>query len=168
MKMKDRKGFTLVELLAVVVIMAIIALIATPNIISLLERSKRSDFVSDAKEFASKANYMFKRMEQKGYDSLFTSDDPTNCAYKIKLVDIEGVNNLDDPYGGVYKDSESYVCFKSYTPTSGITQYNMAIYLKGCKESASQSKCYTVGNNSGGEVLVSELDISKVEGPTES
>lgn len=38
----NRKGFTLVELLAVIVVLAILAVVATPNIISLLNHSKKN------------------------------------------------------------------------------------------------------------------------------
>lgn len=38
----NRKGFTLVELLAVIVVLAILAVVATPNIINLLNHSKKN------------------------------------------------------------------------------------------------------------------------------
>ncbi len=44
--MKSKKGFTLVELLAVVVILALIALIASPIILNIIENSRRSSFAS--------------------------------------------------------------------------------------------------------------------------
>lgn len=174
-QMNNKKGFTLVELLAVVIIMAIIALIATPNIISLLERSKRTDFIGDAKEFASKANYMFKRMEQKGYGSdIFAQSSVTNgTEYKILVKNIEGVSSLDDPYGGKYDAGTSYVLFtpEKHTVTDHVTntpaeviKYAMYVYLKGCNEN--NNKCYELGSgNTGGAVKVSELEISNVLGP---
>ena len=36
-----QKGFTLVELLAVIVILAVIALIATPQVLSMIESSRK-------------------------------------------------------------------------------------------------------------------------------
>ncbi len=39
--MKRNKGFTLVELLAVIVILAVIALIATPTVLSMIEKSRK-------------------------------------------------------------------------------------------------------------------------------
>ncbi len=44
--MKNKKGFTLVELLAVVVILALIALIASPIILNIIENSRKSSFAS--------------------------------------------------------------------------------------------------------------------------
>ncbi len=43
--MKDRKGFTLVELLAVIVILAIIMIIAIPSVLGTLETARRKTFV---------------------------------------------------------------------------------------------------------------------------
>ncbi|MDD3392807.1 MAG: prepilin-type N-terminal cleavage/methylation domain-containing protein, partial [Bacilli bacterium] len=40
LRMKSNKGFTLVELLAVIVILAIIALIATPLIMNIINEAK--------------------------------------------------------------------------------------------------------------------------------
>lgn len=172
-QMNNKKGFTLVELLAVVIIMAIIALIATPNIISLLERSKRTDFIGDAKEFASKANYMFKRMEQKGYGSDIFAPTAVTNEYKILVKNIEGVSSLDDPYGGKYNADDSYVLFtpEKTIVTDPVTnapaeviKYVMYVYLKGCNEN--NNKCYELGSgNTGGAVKVSELEISNVLGP---
>lgn len=96
--MGNRKGFTLIELIAVVVIMAIIALLATPNIISLLEKGKKEEFVADAKEFVSKATYMYKREK-------FNKDQ-----YKDKDYDLGSINGVtsDDlvgPWGVAYEGS---------------------------------------------------------------
>ena len=41
----NEKAFTLVELIAVVVIMAIIMVIATPNIVNMLDKGKKEDYV---------------------------------------------------------------------------------------------------------------------------
>lgn len=46
--MKKRKGFTLVELLAVIVVLAIIAIIAVPQVLSVVEDSKKGSFKDSA------------------------------------------------------------------------------------------------------------------------
>ena len=43
--MKDRKGFTLVELLAVIVILAIIMIIAIPSVLNTLEIARKKTFI---------------------------------------------------------------------------------------------------------------------------
>lgn len=42
--MKEKKGFTLVELLAVIIILAIISVIATPLVLNLVENQKKNTF----------------------------------------------------------------------------------------------------------------------------
>ena len=53
--MKNKKGFTLVELLAVIVILGVILLIAVPKIISTIDNAKLSTLESTAKMVAAQA-----------------------------------------------------------------------------------------------------------------
>ena len=53
--MKKRNGFTLVELLAVIVILAIILVIAVPSIMSTIKDARKASFESSAKLLASNA-----------------------------------------------------------------------------------------------------------------
>lgn len=114
--MGNRKGFTLIELIAVVVIMAIIALLATPNIIGLLEKGKKEEFVADAKEFISKASYQ--------YRSEKFNKDNQNEEKEYKLVDIKGVNDDDlvGPWGKEYsRDDGVSIGYDDGTITYKIT-----------------------------------------------
>lgn len=47
--MKDKKGFTLVELLAVIAILAILVIIALPNVVRMFNEAKKSSFLTEAK-----------------------------------------------------------------------------------------------------------------------
>ena len=49
--MKNNKGFTLVELLAVIVIMGILMMIAIPSITKTIEKSRKDSFVDIAKSY---------------------------------------------------------------------------------------------------------------------
>lgn len=167
--MKNRKGFTLVELLAVITIMAIIAVIATPNIISLLERSKKTDFVTDAKEFASKANYMFKQREMKGYgNDIFEICTVPAAGYKISLDKIEGIDNFDSPFGGGYITADSYVFFKesSVQNSSSLKKYEVQIFLKSCKDITEKTDCYYTGVDGDSQVVdIKGIDVKNVIRP---
>ena len=103
----NKKGFTLVELIAVVVIMAIIAMIATPNIISMMNNGKREDFINNANEIMSKAVYMYKLDKYKNDSNIFENGN------RIKLKNIEDINTLEDPFGGEYDLENSYVIIES-------------------------------------------------------
>jgi len=58
-KLKDQKGLTLIELLAVIVILAIIAAIAIPAIGNIIENSKVSAIKADAQNTLAAANLYF-------------------------------------------------------------------------------------------------------------
>ena len=81
----NKKGFTIVELLAVVVIIAILAGLAVPNILRMIDTSKKEKFITDAKQVIAKAKYYRKDTESTG----------------IGLDKLE-VNLGDSPYGGTY------------------------------------------------------------------
>ena len=88
----NKKAFTLVELIAVVVIMSIIALIATQNIVKISSNSKKESYAASVRQFINKAGYMY---NQEKYRSSFDSEG------KINLSDIKGIDPdaLVDSYG---------------------------------------------------------------------
>ena len=51
--MKNNKGFTLVELLAVIVIMGILMMVAIPSVTRTIENSRKDSFVDIAKSYAN-------------------------------------------------------------------------------------------------------------------
>ncbi|MFJ7727110.1 type II secretion system protein [Neobacillus sp. NPDC097160] len=97
MKLKDQKGLTLIELLAVIVILGIIAAIAVPSILGLIDNTKKDAHVANAQQMvnsakmaiASDANLQeypiafldLKYLQDKKY--LETVEDPDNEGYKI-------------------------------------------------------------------------------------
>ena len=62
--MKKIKGFTLVELLAVIVILAVILIIAMPKISDVISNSKKASLEATAKTVASQAE---KKLMEKKY-----------------------------------------------------------------------------------------------------
>ena len=46
----NKKGFTLVELLAVIAILAILVIIALPNVMGMFNESKKNSFTTELKE----------------------------------------------------------------------------------------------------------------------
>lgn len=51
-RMENKKGFTLVELLAVIVVLAIIILIAMPSVMGAMDKARRNSLVTEASEIA--------------------------------------------------------------------------------------------------------------------
>ena len=146
----DKKGFTLIELIAVVVIMAIIAMIATPNIINMIDSGNKGKYISDAKIFISKANTMYK---QEKHANKFSSDG------KLKLNNIEKPLTTD-PYGFKYVLEDSYVRIDT---SDGIKK--IYIYLISCKADEAgelTTECHSIENN-GQPVLSSSLTEDDVK-----
>ena len=54
---RNRNGFTLVELLAVIVILGIIMLIAVPNVVGVIDNNRKETYLSDAKKMVTMAEY---------------------------------------------------------------------------------------------------------------
>ena len=54
--MKNKKGFTLVELLAVIAILAILVIIALPNVINMYTKARKNAFLTEAQNLAKSAS----------------------------------------------------------------------------------------------------------------
>ena len=81
--MKKKNGFTLVELLAVIVILAIILVIAVPKITDTIKNSKIASFESSAKTIAAQAEK--KKMEKE----ILEDAGSINCSDVVKLNDTD-------------------------------------------------------------------------------
>ena len=147
----NKKGFTLIELIAVVVIMSIIAVIATPNVINMMETGNNKKYISDASNFISKAKYMYKQEKyKKNFD---TTTNPGKAT--IKLSEIVGITADDekDPHGYQYDLNNSTVTI--YTQGEETLKERKAkITLISYKD----EDCYTIDN-----VEESNLTVDKVK-----
>ena len=90
---KNKKAFTLVELLAVIVILAVILVIAVPQIMDTIKESRKGALISSAKLIASSAETAYISNQTLGIEkaiecedvSNYNSEDYTSCS--IKFVD---------------------------------------------------------------------------------
>ena len=81
--MKKKKGFTLVELLAVIVILAVILIIAMPKISDVIKNSKEASLETTAKLIASQA------------EKKYTENQVLDNSSTIKCSDVVKINNTD-------------------------------------------------------------------------
>jgi type IV pilus assembly protein PilA len=116
-----KKGFTLVELLAVIVILAIILAIAVPNVLGIINKSRNDSFISTAKMIVSAAKL------KASTDSTYI---PANTmgAIGIPLTDLEVENIERDVDGGSYGNN-SYV----YVVKDENDQIRYYVTLQGSK-----------------------------------
>jgi len=89
------KGFTLVELLAVIVILAIIMIIAIPNVLNVMEQARRKSFIEFAQKCFNEAEKTY--MTQTTMGSLIRPAENTEYVYDIRK-DI-GLSSTGDYYG---------------------------------------------------------------------
>lgn len=138
--MKNKKGFTLTELLTVIAIISIISLIAIPNIINIVDNIKKDNMIDDAKRLISLAklevnsSYEYRNfLDTKNIPQSVTCTSD-NCKFMYSYLNRGGDIKLD-PDGGSYSD-ESYV---KYYKSGNNPVY--CVYLK--------SNTRTVGSVSG-------------------
>ena len=106
MKVKnDNRAFTLIELLAVIVILAVVALIATPNVLNIIEDSRKSAAEENARVIASTAENYYAQ------HTLLQKE-------RVGEIDLTGDTlnyNGDKPYKGyVYFDDQGNAYIKLY------------------------------------------------------
>ena len=127
--MKNKDGFTLVELLAVIVIMGILMLVGIPQMRKVIENSRKDTFLNEVKTVRQEAENIFTSesgaayggdgLEKEYYDtgigeisdpSLFTNK-PTGLRYFVRLDETGRVTHLY-----VWNDKYTY----SFTKATGI------------------------------------------------
>ena len=126
--MKNKfSGFTLVELLAVIVILAIILVIAIPKISEVINSSKKASFESSAKTIAAQAEK--KKME----NEILDNTNPINCNNLVKL------SNTDYISCSIYFDSNNNALVTLY----GSGKFEGLQVINGTKESAKAEEIKT-------------------------
>ncbi len=94
-------GFTLVELLAVILIIAVIALVVTPLVLNQIENAKKNTFIASAKNTIDAANLYVSKNASLPEDG-----------FNIKNLDIK---NKDKVQGLVFQNTKEEYILKSFT-----------------------------------------------------
>ena len=145
--MKNKKGFTLVELLAVIVVLAIVMGIAAVAITNVLDSTRRNAYVASAKQFIAGAKTLVNSdmmSIQLGEEAIYAPKcESTSNTKKIPLYKIKTENAATDKssWGNLIKKGkaasgsddeviESYVLVTSSTmDADGECSYTYSIYL---------------------------------------
>lgn len=120
--LRNEKGLTLIELLAVIVILGIIAAIAIPSIGGIIKNTKTKAHIANAQLIIDAARYSI-------------TNDPPSATKTFKLKDLVDGGYLDvapkDPESDNTYDVENTVVTADYEDATG--KYSYKIKLKGDK-----------------------------------
>ena len=84
--MNNKKGFTLVELLAVIAILAILVIIALPNVINMYTKAKKNTFLTEAQNVIRSASNKFIEESIQGKNIIKISSDDNELNLTNKKI----------------------------------------------------------------------------------
>lgn len=128
----NKKGFTLVELLAVIVILAVLALVAMPNVTRLMNASRKNAFITEVENFVTYAQTSYTNSQINGTitnsadESLITGQTFNNASYDYYCVSYAKLVSggfIQKSNGDNYKG-----IFEIYMPTNGASSKTI-IYM---------------------------------------
>ena len=117
---KRRGGFTLVEIMIVVAIIALLAAIAVPGFLRARKRSQASRIINDLRLIDSAVDQYAIETNKKSGDAVGTAD-WTNYLKKGTNLYMTGKDILGNPYGAQAVDSLPAVPSASKTALSDVT-----------------------------------------------
>lgn len=122
--MKNKKGFTLVELLAVIVILAVVILVAINAVLPQMAKARKNSFADEVMSYAKAAETKYVTESQE--DSV-EGDITTGICYELSDLHGEYVTKDDSRYSGIViikKRTGSNIYDKYAYITSGKYKYN--------------------------------------------
>lgn len=111
---KNNRGFTLVELLATIVVIGVLILITVPNMMGILNKNKDSNYINDAVRMKSLAEYRF-RTEDK---DKINKGEVSCISYTLKELNknqnFDNTPDSDDTKSNqkAYNENKSFVVVK--------------------------------------------------------
>ena len=138
--MKNKKGFTLVELLAVIVILAIIIILVVPNVFTAMEKAKKNAFVIEARKVINAG------MNQVQTNILAGAE--TQSCYTFAELHIDSgdkyhgsiaYDSVNNTYKIYMEDGTYYVKGKTFSELSDMSNIGKGSYTKSLAESCRAS-----------------------------
>ena len=101
--MKNRKGFTLIEVIAVIIIIGVMMLVAVPNVTSYILNSRKASFATDVHAYIETIRAEYEGREYGPYLS-----DEEIMIVPIEIIVLEKGDSGKTPFGN-YDYNKSYV-----------------------------------------------------------
>ncbi len=117
---KTRAGFTLVEIMIVVAIIALLAAIAVPGFLRARKRSQASKILNDLRLISSAMDQYAIETGKKGGDAIDVAD-WTRYLKKDTNLEATGKDLFGEPYNGQTVDGLPKVADASYNALSDVT-----------------------------------------------
>ena len=131
----NERGFTLVELMATILIIGVVMAITIPNVTGIFNQGKLTTYGEDAKKLRNTAEYLYR-----GDSSIDRLVDNGDCiVFSFKYLDND---EFKPPYGGYYLDTKSFVVVKKennrlryfvqlleFLPEGGVRGYKLTDVL---------------------------------------
>lgn len=110
--MKNSKGFTLVELLAVIIVLTVVILIALRAVIPQMEKGRRKAFTDEANTIGKAAinKYTADLQREDGSDDLFNGEEVNSVCYDFDTLKDTYIKKYDDSYKGSIEVCTSGKC----------------------------------------------------------
>ncbi len=102
----NKKGFTLIEVIAVVVILGLLMIIAIPAVTQYINSSDESVYVNNVSSFLQQAKLLY---QEKEFGPQIEVGDI--MIVPISLLDMEKGNTTNSPFG-TYRQQQSYILVK--------------------------------------------------------
>ena len=112
----NKKGFTLIELIATITILSIIMAVAIPNVISITRKNKNQTYINDARKLVTLAKYRFES------DATISRPNSSSCVI-IKMSALDKSELQKTPENGEYNITGSYVMIKYNSTTKKYDYY---------------------------------------------
>ncbi len=167
-KKKQTKAFTLIELLAVIIILGVLMIIAIPSVTTYISNSRKSTYIDTAKNIVGGVGNVVNEGKLGMYD--------TNTTYYIPAKFIKTENGLKSPYGefseayiGVIFNGKGYSYYWISNDTSGqgvkditaVDKLNEEDITSGIKDSDIRGKIETTGIGNRTEIQILNPDTGE-------
>lgn len=121
MKRLNKKAFTLIELLAVIIILGVLLLIAVPAVSRYIQESREDTYATNLSKFVDAVS-----PEVNSYNSEYTFATNQYLVVPITCLELERGSSKDSPFGP-YDPMKSYVVVVRKSSGSGFDYYVAAL-----------------------------------------